>query len=114
MPGKKKLEPSLYNCKAHLTLQFAEYLAKQGLSPEIGGEMWLIFKEIEGWLAMAEHPIPDYEGWYRIFADFVLIGDPGETCPSRIIYPKGKFNPKPNQVDLDHPETWEQSPTPQK
>src|SRR5208337_3765115 len=97
MPAKKKLESSLYNCKHGLQLKFAEYLVAQGLTLEEGGTLWLIFQEIEGWLAMEDHPIPAYEGWFRIFdgGDFVLIGDPGSTCPSQILYPKGKFQQQP-------------------
>jgi hypothetical protein len=89
-------------------------LVASGLSID---EVDEILNELEGWLAWTEHPSPDLfegpEGWYRTFLTFVIEGDAGKTCPSRILR-KQRWRPKPGAVDLDHPDTWKKRPQPPK
>ncbi len=107
MPNK--LERTLARCSVDMVRQGFRSLIRSGLSEE---EVADIFDEIEGWLAWEEHPSPDVfegpQGWYRVFSGggFVLEGEAGKTCPSRVL------RPKPEAVDLDNPDTWKKRPTP--
>ena len=87
-------------------------LVASGLSID---EVDEILHELEGWLAWTEHPSPDVfegpEGWYRTFLTFVIEGDAGKTCPSRILR-KQRWRRKPGAVDIDDPDTWKKRPQP--
>jgi hypothetical protein len=102
MPGKK-LEPSLYNCNAKRLLDIAEEFLRLAGGDQLKAESF--FNEIENLLSWREYPIPDNQPWYWEFADFVLEGKAGETCPF-IVWSKGRFRPSPDHADLKHPETW--------
>jgi len=108
MPNK--LERSLERCDYDAILKSVRALTAAGMSID---EVDVFLSELSGWLWMAEHPSPDIfegdKGWYRLFSTFVIEGDAGKTCPSRILR-KNSWRPKSGAVDLDRPETWKKRP----
>src|SRR5437660_12350991 len=84
MPNK--LERSLERCSVDMVRKSIRALVASGFPID---EVDQILNELEGWLAWTEHPSPDLfegpEGWYRTFLTFVIEGDAGKTCPSRIL-----------------------------
>jgi hypothetical protein len=116
MPPAKYLEPSLYNCNHNWLLGLVEHLVKllsrsstdKTRQEEAREIVKNIIADIDGWMAMGKHQIPLYQDWYRHFADSTVEGLAGETCPKKI-WLKGRFTPRPNQVDLDQPETWKEN-----
>ena len=110
MPNK--LERSLERCSVDVVRKSIRALVASGFSID---EVDKILNELEGWLAWTEHPSPDLfegpEGWYRTFLTFVIEGDAGKTCLSRILR-RQSWRPKAGAVDLDHQETWKKRPRP--
>jgi hypothetical protein len=109
MPSK--LEPSLKNCDHDKLLRNLENLIATGLSED---EVWDIFNQIERWLASATRFAPDIwegpDGWHKQFHTFVVEGDAGDTCITRIWRKAGLR--KSRGVDLDDPTTWKSRPKP--